>query len=278
KIFLVLADHLARQGIAVLRYDKRGIGQSTGDFANDYVYAHATGDDFTADASAAAAWLRAQSGIDPRRVGLVGHSEGGLIAPAVAVADPKVAFVVLMAGPGLPGDQLLLKQQALISKASGLPDSTIAENVAVSGRVFSAVKSAPGEAEAVAAATAVLDPEVARGTLTRERADASIKQATTPWMRAFLASDPVPVLQKVRVPVLAINGALDLQVPPAEDLAAIKAALTNDKDVTVIELPGLNHLFQEAKTGSPAEYPVIEQTVSPLALKTVGDWISARVR
>jgi hypothetical protein len=272
KIFVVLADHLARQGIAVLRYDKRGVGKSTGD------YAQATTVDFTSDAEAAATWLRAQPGIDARHVGLIGHSEGGLIAPAVAVNDPKVAFIVLMAGPGLPGDQLLLKQQALIGKASGIPDAALAQNLAVTARVFAAVKGATTEAEAVAAAHAVLDPEVAKGTLARDRADASIRQVTSAWMRSFLASDPVPVLQKVRVPVLAINGSLDMQVPPAEDLAAIKAALEADKDVTVAELSGLNHLFQEAKTGAPSEYAAIEQTVSPLALKTVGDWIAAHVK
>jgi len=272
KIFVVLADHLARRGIAVLRYDKRGVGKSTGD------YAQATTADFTSDAEAAAAWLRVQPGIDTRHVGLIGHSEGGLIAPAVAVTDPKIAFIVLMAGPGLPGDQLLLKQQALIGKASSIPDAVLTQNLAVSARVFAAVKGAKSEAEAIAAAKAVLDPEVAKGTLPRDRADASIKQVTSPWIRSFLASDPVPVLQKVRVPVLAINGSLDMQVPPAEDLAAIKAALKADQDVTVAELPGLNHLFQEAKTGAPSEYATIEQTVSPLALKTVGDWIAARVK
>jgi len=272
KIFLVLADYLARQGIAVLRYDKRGIGKSTGDYGN------ATTADFTTDAIAAAAWLRSQPGIDARHVGLVGHSEGGLIAPAVAVTDPKVAFIVLMAGPGLPGDQLLLKQQALISKASGVPDAAIGQSLDITGRVFNAVKGAKSEADAITAAKTVLDPEVAKGTLTRERADASIKQVTSAWMRSFLASDPAPVLQKVRVPVLAINGSLDMQVPPAEDLAAIKAALKGDTDATVLELPGLNHLFQEAKTGSPAEYATIEQTLSPQALKTVGDWISRHVK
>ena len=272
KIFLVLADHLARQGIAVLRYDKRGIGQSTG------VYGQATTDDFTSDAETAAAWLRVQPGIDARRVGLIGHSEGGLIAPAVAVVDPKVAFIVLMAGPGLPGDQLLLKQQTLIGKASGIPDATLAQNIALTARVFAAVKGAKTEAEAVAAAKAILDPEVERGTLMRPRAEASIKQVTSPWMRSFLASDPVPVLQKVRVPVLAVNGSLDMQVPPAEDLASIKAALKDDMDVTVTELPGLNHLFQEAGTGAPSEYPMIEQTLSPRAMKTVGDWIAAHVK
>lgn len=272
KIFLVLADYLTRQGIAVLRYDKRGIGQSTGD------YAQATTENFTLDAAAAVAWLRTQPGIDPGRVGLIGHSEGGLIAPVVAVDDSRVAFIVLMAGPGLPGDQLLLKQQALIGKASGIPEATLAQNIALTARVFAAVKGAGTQAEAVAAARVVLDPEVEHGTLTQSRADATIKQVTSPWMRSFLASDPVPVLQKVRVPVLAISGSLDLQVPPAEDLAAIKTALKADKDVTVTELPGLNHLFQEAKTGAPSEYQAIEQTLSPLALKTVGDWISVRVK
>ncbi|MGZ3298413.1 MAG: alpha/beta hydrolase family protein, partial [Asticcacaulis sp.] len=272
KIFLVLADYLNRQGIAVLRYDKRGIGGSSGD------YASATTADFTSDAEAAVAWLKTRADVDKRHTGVLGHSEGGLIAPAVAVADPSVGFVVLMAGPGLPGDQILLKQQALIARASGASETVIAEFETWNKRVFDAVKATKTPAEAAAAAHAILDPEVAAGRIPQAQADAGIKQVTSPWMLSFLKSDPVPVLQKVRVPALAVNGSLDLQVPPKEDLAAIKAALKDDKDVTVTELPGLNHLFQDAKTGSPAEYATIEETLSPVALKTVGDWIVAHTR
>ncbi len=272
KLFVVLADSLARRGIAVLRYDKRGIGQSTGD------YLAATTSDFTSDAEAAVTFLKSQADIDKRHIGVLGHSEGGLIAPAVAVADPSVNFVVMMAGPGLPGKQIMLMQTALISRASGLPEAAIAANTDLNTRIYAAVTAAKTSADALTAVQAILAPMVASGKLPQGQADLLAKQAASPWMRSFLVSDPVPTLQKMRAPLLAINGSLDMQVPPQEDLAAIKAATSGDKDVTVIELKGLNHLFQDATTGSPAEYQAIEETMSPAALTVVGEWIASHVK
>jgi pimeloyl-ACP methyl ester carboxylesterase len=269
KIFLVLADALNRRGIAVLRYDKRGIGGSTGH------YDAATSADFISDAEAAVAYLKTRTDVDTRRIGLLGHSEGGLIAPAVAVADPSVAFVVLMAGPGVRGDRVLMTQTEAIARAKGAAEADIARTQAVRSQAFAMIEASSTATDARARLTAAAAPAIAAGQLKPEAADQGIAQMTSPWMYSFLRYDPAPVLQKVRVPVLALGGSLDLQVEPKENLTAIRAALKDDADVTVTELPGLNHLFQDATTGSPNEYGAIAETLAPIALKTIGDWVMA---
>jgi pimeloyl-ACP methyl ester carboxylesterase len=272
KVFLVLADALNRAGIAVLRYDKRGIGQSTGDYAN------ATTTDFTADAIAAVNWLKTRPEVDKAHVGVIGHSEGGLIAPTVAVSDPSVGFIVLMAGPGLPGDQILLLQQAAIARAAGQPEAAIANAEKMNKAAFDMIKSAQSLEDAKTKAAAMAADLVASGQMTQAQADAAFARVTTPWFYEFIRSDPRPMLEKVKAPVLAINGALDMQVPPKEDLAAIREALKNNPDTTVMELPGFNHIFQTATTGAPSEYERIEETLSPVALKIITDWIVAHSR
>lgn len=266
KLFLVLADHLTRNGIAVLRYDKRGLGGSSGD------YQGATSADFAADAEAATAYLRRRPEIDPRRIGLIGHSEGGAIAPMVAARDPSVAFVVLMAGPGIRGDDLLLKQQALIGRAMGAPEDKLAEGRAVNRKLYAAVEGAKDGAEAAAKARAVLTEAGAPA----QAVEAAVQQSSSNWFRFFLAYDPAPTLARVKCPALAINGSKDLQVPAVEDLAAIRAALKGNPDVQTVELDGLNHLFQTAITGAPSEYAQIEETMSPRALDLITGWIKAR--
>lgn len=276
KPFLVIADYLARHGIASLRYDDRGFAGSTGKFAA------ATSADFANDAQAAVAFLRKQPGIAANRVGILGHSEGGLVAPIVAARDPDVAFIVLLAGPGVPGDSILLMQEELIAKAAGAPQAAIDTNIAVNERLFAAVKAARDSADAVARVNAIVDRMVAsvpadEQASARARLDAAAKQVLSPWMRYFLSYDPRPTLRRVHVPVLALDGSLDLQVPPHQDLAAIDTALKQggNRDYRVELLPGLNHLFQPAKTGSPSEYASIEETFSPAALAIIADWINA---
>ena len=272
KLFLVLADYLNRQGIAVLRYDKRGVAGSTGSFAT------ATTADFTSDAEAAVSYLKTRGDVAQKHIGLIGHSEGGLIAPSVAAADPVVSLVVLMAGPGVRGDEILKTQAALIARANGAPEAAIAHDQALRAQAFAVVEASSDAADAKAKLDAGATRAVAAGLLKKEAADQGIALITSPWMYSFLRYDPVPALQKVHAPVLALGGSLDLQVEPRENLAAIKAALKDDQDVTVTELPGLNHLFQDATTGSPTEYGQIEETLSPVALKTMGDWIVAHTR
>jgi hypothetical protein len=278
--FAVLADHLARRGIAVLRYDDRGIARSTGNFAD------ATSADFAEDALAAVRYLGTRREVAPRKIGIAGHSEGGVIAPMVAVRSPEVAFLVLLAGTGLPGDSILKMQGRLLGRAAGLSPEMIERSARAQRRMYAAVTEG-GDSAAVRARLRQIGAEMlAELTEEQRRAaqvtpaamEANILQVSSPWFRYFLAYDPRPTLRRVRVPVLALNGSLDLQVPPKEDLAAISAALRagGNRDVRTIELPGLNHLFQTATTGSPTEYALIEETMSPALLNAVSAWILER--
>jgi hypothetical protein len=266
KPFLVLADHLSRRGIAVLRYDDRGIGKSTGDFGA------ATSEDFAGDALAAWQFLRARREIDTRHIGLLGHSEGGLIAPMLAARTPGIAFVVMLAGPGVTGEQIMLKQAALIMKASGASDAAIAANTDLQRQIFTILHEETATPRVIERLGAIPVPGP------KEASDRLVKQWSSPWMRYFAVYDPAPALENVTCPVLAMGGELDLQVPVDQNLPVIEAALKKggNKDVTVVRLPGLNHLFQTCKTGTPAEYAKIEETMSPVALDTIGTWIRQR--
>lgn len=273
--FLVLADALTRRGIAVLRVDDRGVGKSTGDFAT------ATSDDFAGDALAGVAYLKSRSEIDPKAIGLVGHSEGGLIAPMVATRSPDVAFIVLMAGTGLTGAEILEMQAGLISKAMGATEETAARQSEAIRKLAAIVVAEPDAEKSREAMKQAIEkmiaalPESERKAMEGGSADSQLKQFSSPWFRYFLGYDPRPTLRKVRCPVLAINGEKDLQVPPRENLAEIEKALKTGGNTAyeIHELPGLNHLFQESKTGAPSEYGSIEETINPAALKLMADWI-----
>ncbi len=277
KPFLVIADFLTRRGIAVLRVDDRGVGKSTGSPAK------ATSKDFVGDVLSGVDYLKSRKEINHDQIGLIGHSEGGLIAPMAAVESPDVAFIVLMAGPGLTGEQILYKQSALIGKVDGKSDEEISQNLDLMKKLYHVVKDEKDSAVASVKLHKVFDnyyeslsdKEKKEIKNSGQNFDLQIKTIMSPWFRYFLTYNPVPVLEKVKCPVLAINGSKDLQVPPEEDLAAIKKALEEggNKNFEVKELPGLNHLFQPAKTGSPLEYGKIEETISPEALKIMCDWI-----
>ncbi len=274
KPFLVLADYLTRQGIAVLRVDDRGVGGSTGSVPDS------TTENFAADVTAGIEFLKTRKEIDPKQIGLIGHSEGGLIAPMVAAQNGDVAFIVLMAGTGLTGEEILYLQGALILKASGASAEQLAKQRATQEGMFKILK----EEKDPATAEKRLHEELSRN-LTEEAKKkseqaiaAQIKRVNTPWFRYFLTLDPRPALRKVKCPVLALNGENDLQVPATENLREIEAALKagGNKNITIVRLPKLNHLFQTSETGSLSEYAKIEETVAPVALKTIGDWILKR--
>ncbi len=279
--FLVLADYLTRRGIAVLRVDDRGVGGSTGDFGA------ATSRDFADDVLAGVQFLKSRKEINPKQIGLVGHSEGGLIAPMVSARSKDVAFVVLLAGPGTPGEAIIQQQTELILKANGMAAEGIAQSLVLQARMFEILRQEPDAAraeqqltEAVQQATAAMtDAQQQASGLAGDGARTLAKRLNTPWFRFFLTYDPRPTLRQVKVPVLALNGEKDLQVPPKENLAAIAAALREggNRQVQTQELPGLNHLFQTARTGAPSEYAQIEETFAPAALQQVGDWIARRV-
>jgi hypothetical protein len=268
KPFLVLADALTRRGIAVLRLDDRGTGKSTGDFAK------ATQGDFVGDALSAVADLKDRKEIDTKKIGMVGHSEGALIAARAAMESPDVAFVVMLEGPGVPCDQVLYQQAALILKASGASDEAVAAKHAEQEQIFSILRKERDDDAAVKQILEVLKRFEPAGT-PEMALEAYAKNVVSPWFRRFIDLDPRITLKKVKCPVLAVGGSRDLQVPPEENLKAIEEALKagGNTRVTVKELPGLNHLLQTAKTGLPAEYSTIEETMAPEALKVVGDWI-----
>lgn len=269
KPFLVLADYLSRMGIAVLRADKRGIGQSTGD------YAKALDSDFADDALAGIEFLKTRKEVNPKLIGIIGHSEGGIVAPRVAAASSDVAFIILMAAPGLPGDQVILSQSALILRASGADDAKVQENRSMQEKIIAAAKQENDPAVAEKKIREILRASLPKD-VPAQAIDAQVKRAASPWFRDFLSYDPRPALSKVKCPVLAMAGSKDLQVAPVENLFAIRGALEagGNKATVIRMLPGLNHLFQAAKTGSPAEYGKIEETFSPVAMKTIGDWIA----
>jgi pimeloyl-ACP methyl ester carboxylesterase len=268
KVFVILADVLSRNGIAVLRYDKRGVGGSSGD------YDAATTVDFASDAEAAVTWLKAQAQIDAYHMGLLGHSEGGVIAPAVAATDKSVSFVVMIAGPSIRGDKLLVLQSAMTAKVYGAPDDYIARRKVFDQALYDTILSAPSDTAALDRAKVVVAKGVADKIVDRNEAETLPLDDTRPWERYFLAYDPGPILARLAVPLLALNGSLDVQVPAKENLAAAREALKNNSNATVIELPGMNHLLQDAKTGAPSEYNDIEETMSPTALKIIIDWVT----
>lgn len=277
--FLVIADYLARHGIASLRYDDRGVAKSTGSFDK------ATSADFSQDAQAAVHYLMHVKGIASNHVGIIGHSEGGLIGPMVAARTRDVAFLVLMSGPGVPGDSILLLQGRAIAVAMGTPEA--AADIATKSQrmLLEAVVQARDSLDAVARLATAKDSILAgvpsdRRAAAAQQIDQGTAQLLSPWFRYFLRYDPRPALRRVHVPVLALGGSLDLQVPARENLAAIDTALREggNRDYKVEELPKLNHLFQTATTGAPTEYATIDETVAPAALDAIATWINAHFR
>ncbi|NNF26307.1 MAG: alpha/beta fold hydrolase [Gemmatimonadetes bacterium] len=283
--FLVLSDHLTRAGIAVLRFDDRGVGESTGDFGT------ATSFDFASDARAAVEFLKERPDVDPARIGLAGHSEGGLVAPIVAADSDDLAFIVLMAGPGVTGEEILYAQMALISEAGGATPEAVAKSRAYAERTYAVLKSDLGPDEALSELREIAEEQMAEATpeelatmgLTEETKDAMIEgqlaAVNSPWFRAFLTYDPAPTLERVSIPVLAINGEKDLQVPYEVNLREIAAALERggNPHFETHALPDLNHLFQHADTGHPSEYGTIEETWAPEAMELIANWIHETV-
>ena len=217
-----------------------------------------------------------------RNIGLVGHSEGGMIAPLVASRSGDVAFIVLLAGPGLRGDHILLEQQKEMGRVTGATAGELDYSAAVNRRCFDIVLASASSREAEPLLKAYMDSLNQAGKLPinlKDERGAELwrRQVLSPWMYFFVKYDPVPVLRDVKCPVLALNGSRDLQVLPG-NLGIIKKGLEagRNRSVTVKELPGLNHLFQTCESGSPALYGTIEETFSPVALKEIGDWIKGK--
>lgn len=277
KPFLVIADYLTRNGIAVLRYDDRGFGKSTGNFSA------ATTANFVTDVLSAVEYLKSRKEIDHNKIGIIGHSEGGMIAPMAASSSDEVAFIVLLAGPGMKGSDLLALQTELILRANGESEEEIEKSIKTNKAAYKIVVEQPDSSLAFKELEKLFDELLA--TLTEEERNkpeysrSNFQQMArtilSPWFRFFLKFDPKEYLKNIQIPVLALNGEKDLQVPPKENLSRIEESLKNagNKNYKIVELPGLNHLFQNCKTGSPREYGEIEETFSVEALKIISDWI-----
>ncbi len=272
KPFAVIADYLTRRGIAVLRYDDRGVGGSSGE------YATALTSDLATDANAAFAYLAGRPDIRHEAIGMIGHSEGGMIGPVAMADNDKVAFLVSLAGPGTDLVQLMLSQRRLITTQMGVSQDRIDRQEPVMRALFEAVATGETLAEGRAAALAVMTSAAREAMGLPPEVDAAlvVDQVATPWFRYFLTYDPAPNWARIKVPILALGGSLDLQVPAAANLAAIRAATQANPDVTIVELPGLNHLFQTATTGSVGEYRDIPETFAPAALEAMTAWIAQR--
>lgn len=277
KPFLLLADTLTRAGYATLRVDDRGVGGSSSDLSR------ATYDDLTGDVLAGVAFLSAHAAIDRERIGLFGHSEGGYLAPLAAEQSDDVAFVIMMAGPAISGEAVLLLQNRLIYEGLGLPETQVEAQVAYIRQLSTLLEQKDYEAARIlsrkrmAAQYAAL-PEAQRPSPAEQ--EAALKTQTTnsltPNFRAFISYDPRPALEALNVPVLAFYGGKDIQVPPRQSAPVLRDILSDKADATVRVFPDLNHLMQPARTGGLEEYATIETTLAPSVLERVTSWLKAR--
>ncbi|MCX7388187.1 MAG: alpha/beta fold hydrolase [Planctomycetales bacterium] len=278
KPFWVIADHLSRHGIAVLRFDDRGTGASQGDFSS------ATSENFANDAEAAFDQLARDDRIAPNSIGLMGHSEGGLIAPMVAARRNDIAFTILLAGTGVNGKEILLSQGQLILQAEGVTDKNLLniQRMTQLAMIDTVLETAPTAtldvliAAAMLRITELLPEELRSEDSLKGTVSAGIQRMHSPWFRFFLTYEPATLLQQVKCPVLALNGEKDVQVDPRLNLLAIEAALEKGGNTRfrTVEFPALNHLFQSCTTGSLSEYETIEETISLAVLQIITAWIT----
>jgi pimeloyl-ACP methyl ester carboxylesterase len=272
KPFLVLADFLTRRGFAVLRYDKRGIGKSTGSVDN------ATTLDFAADAAAAVAYLKSRHDIDPARIGLIGHSEGAMIAPYLAANSKDIPWLVLLAAPATAGQDTLLNQSELIGRVGGLSDAQLVASLSFDRAAYDLVRRETNPGILSNKLKQLVHESEMDATLPPSTLEIQLRMMTSPWFRFFLDYDPLPSLRNTKCPVLALYGQKDLQVPAKSNLPLLQKALADagNTQVDIRQLPELNHFFQHAFSGSPSEYGAIDETVSPEVLQIIGDWLQPR--
>jgi uncharacterized protein len=280
--FLVLADYLSRRGIAVLRVDDRGVGGSAG------VLSRTTTTELARDALAGVDFLSKRSEVAQDKIGLIGHSEGGMIAPLAASESPKVAFLVLMGAPGLPGDSILTRRTEVLFRGMGTPANPLSAIMEAHHRLLRLIESATDSSALFRPARQLIEAQVAlqpEGTkpppdALDAQARGAVSQMTSPWFRTFLTHDPRVALRKVKVPVLVLQGDLDFQVDPDRNVPQIEAALKSagNNQVTVRRFPGLNHMFQKAEAGMALEYAAIAETINPAVLSAVAEWIGTEVK
>lgn len=279
KPFWVLADYLTKNGIAVLRYDDRGVGESTGDFSKG------TSADFGRDVVAAINYLKSRKDINSKKIGLIGHSEGGVIAPMVASQNKDIAFVVSLAGVMIPGSELLLLQKEMQLRAMGSSEAFILKEIGFDKGIMNTVITSDSNSlkinlEKYTTEYFKENPKFAsEHGLTEEYYKTIIVNSySNPWISYFIKYDPKESLENINCPLLALNGEKDLQVPAKENLGVLQAIMDTDasKDFTLKSYPDLNHLFQECKTGTVQEYGQIEQTISPEVINDIAQWINTQ--
>jgi alpha/beta superfamily hydrolase len=278
KPFLVIADYLSRNGVAVLRYDDRGVGGSQGN------YSESTSADLATDAEAALNFLKTNPKINQKEIGLVGHSEGGLIAPIVASTRSDIGFIVSLAGPGVTGQQIIIRQSQDIGRLSGEKENLIKENTETNKKLYAILRKEKDNKKAEIKILTLYKEILEKKKTSKEDTEKAVSRLkitfganTYTWFRYFIMTDPSIFWKKVDCPVLALNGEKDVQVSAKENLPAIEKALrsSGNNSIKTVKLPELNHLFQHCKTGLPGEYGTIEETFSPGALKIIADWILA---
>ena len=274
KPFLVIADYLTRNGIAVLRFDDRGTARSEGDFQNS------TGFDFAADAEAALKYLRTRKEINLKNIGLLGHSEGGVTAFAIAAKKKDIAFVVSLAGTGIKGDSLMLKQAEAVSKSQGMAEAKWEKEKPALRKMYALLAQDKNTFEIETELREEVQKAVPAAMLnnveTQKQIENQIKTMTSPWYLYFMRHDPATDLKRIKCPVLALNGDKDIQVDAAINLRAIKENIESNgnQQVTTKVYAGLNHLFQHCRACTLNEYGQLEETISPEVLNDIAEWIA----
>lgn len=274
KPFLVIADYLTKNGIAVFRIDDRGTGKSEG------LYNETSLIGFVNDTQSAFEYLQTRKEINHSKIGLIGHSLGGVIAPIIASENKDVSFIVLLAGSGIRGDQLMLLQKEIIERKMGVPEMGIAQGQQNMEGAYDIILKSNNNRAQLETKLKVYFTGVFGAMLPESQIETLSKQMSAPWLADFIKFDPQTSLSKTTCPVLALNGSNDLQVPPKENLESIEKTLkeNGNKEVKVMEIENLNHLFQESETGLPNEYATIEQTFSPTVLEVMTAWIKSQTK
>ena len=265
--FWVVADYLSRRGVAVLRYDDRGMGGSTGEVLN------ATSLDFSYDAEAAFDFLLNRKEIKASQVGILGHSEGGIINFMVAERRPEVAFLVSLAGPAVNGIEVLKEQQAAILRAQGMSEEMVQFSGNANAQMFDIIEASNDRVEA----DTLLRQLLKGWGYNEELTEQTVGQIASPWMYYFLKYDPTEAIVKVKSPALLLNGSKDLQVLASQNLPAYEKIIAEHgkTNLTLQEMPDLNHLFQHCETGSPTEYVTIDETISPEVLEMIVEFVKS---
>ncbi|WP_296313603.1 alpha/beta hydrolase family protein [Winogradskyella sp. UBA3174] len=274
KPYLVIADFLTKNGVGVLRFDERGVGKSEGDFKT------ATIKDFSSDINSAINYLKNRDDINSSKIGLIGHSIGGIIAPKVASENTDVNYIVLLAGPGINGDKLMLSQKAALERIMGLNEMQIAQGQDLVKGAYDIIVNSDLDTTTLKDSLNSFYTNKYGNLLPKNQKNALVNQITGYEIVSLIKSKPIIYLSKVKCAVLALNGSKDFQVPAKENLGAIKKILeeNGNNNAKTIELENLNHLFQECKTGALSEYSQIEQTISPAVLQLITDWIKEQTK